>query len=141
MTDYLLDTNVLSELTKPEPDAQVVEFVANLPIVHLSVITLHELEYGVSLLPEGKRRQKIQTVINRLIERYGKYIIPLGQAEAQQAAMFRVQRRQQGNTLPLADSLIVGTAQVHRLVVATRNTKDFVGLDVEVFNPFASQSS
>ncbi len=134
--DYLLDTNIISELTQPEPDAGVIRFVGSLSIAHLSAITLHELEYGAKLLPEGRRRQNIQGVIVQLVKQYAEYIIPLGRAEAQQAALFRVQRKQQGYLLPLADSLIAGTAQVQQLKVVTRNTKDFAGLGVEVFNPF-----
>lgn len=140
MTNFLLDTNILSELSKREPDTGVTEFVSGLTVAWLSVITLHELEYGVALLPEGKRR-RIENSIGGLVTRFGDYIIPLHENEAHTAAIFRVSRRQQGNTLHLADSLIAGTASVHHLTVATRNTKDFEGLGVEVFNPFADEET
>jgi predicted nucleic acid-binding protein len=136
MTDFLLDTNIISELTKPAPDQGVVEFVAGLSVAWLSVITLHELEYGIGLLPAGKRQQTIQRAVDDLVQQFGSYILPLEQREAQQAAAFRRLRKQQGKVLHLADALIAGTAQVHRLTVVTRNSKDFDGLGIGVFDSF-----
>lgn len=136
MTHFLLDTNIISELTKQAPDQGVVDFIADLPVAWLSVVTLHELEYGVGLLPKGKRRQAIQNVISGLVRQYEGHILPLTPNEAQEAAIFRVLRRQHGTVLHLADALIAGTAKVHHLTVATRNVKDFEQLGIEVFNPF-----
>lgn len=139
MADFLLDTNIISELTKPEPDQGVIEFVAGLSVAWLSVITLHELEYGVGLLAVGKRQRTIENAISGFVQQFGDYILPLQQPEVQQAAAFRILRKQQGKVLHLADSLIAGTAQVHQLTVVTRNVKDFDGLGVGVFDPFRSQ--
>ena len=138
MTSFLLDTNIISELTKPQPDKGVIDFVATLPFAWLSVITLHELDYGVALLPEGKRKQQIQNVTVELVHQFSDYIVSVGQAEAQQAAAFRVLCKQQGNVLHLTDSLIAGTAEVHHLTVVTRNVKDFDGLNLNVFDPFGA---
>lgn len=138
MTKYLLDTNIISELGKPEPQKSVIEFLSDQPVAWLSTITLHELEYGLALLPEGNRSNGIQSIMAELISRYSAYIIPISQAEAQQAALLRAMMEQQGKVLHLADSLIAGTAKVHHLTVATRNVKDFEGLGIELFDPFAS---
>lgn len=138
MNQFLLDTNILSELGKPQPQKNVVDFLSQLSVAWLSTITLHELAYGIALLPEGNRRNSIESTITELMARYGDYIITIGQQEAEQAALLRVLAREQGKTLHLADSLIAGTAQAHNLAVATRNTKDFDGLQIDVFNPFLS---
>lgn len=137
MTQILLDTNIISELGKPEPQQSVVDFLMTLPVAWLSTITLHELEYGLALLPKGNRRSAIENTVSALVSQYGDYIITVGQHEAQQAALLRAAMKQQGKVLHLADSLIAGTAKVHNLVIATRNIKDFEGLGVELINPFS----
>lgn len=136
MTNYLLDTNIISELGRPEPQKSVVDFVASTPIAWLSTITLHELEYGIALIPEGSRQKAIKQVVSELVSAYGDYIIPVGQQEAQEAALLRAIRKQQGKVLHLADSLIAGTAKAHNLIVVTRNIKDFEGLGLHLKNPF-----
>ncbi len=136
MTHYLFDTNILSELARPEPQQSLVDFVASAPIAWLSTITLHELEYGIALIPKGARRDAIKQFIDGLVGTYSDYIIPIGQREAQEAAYLRALFKQQEKVLHLADSLIAGTAKVHHLTVVTRNIKDFEGLGVLVENPF-----
>jgi len=136
MTNYLLDTNIISELGRPEPQKSVVDFVASTPIAWLSTITLHELEYGIALIPEGSRQKAIKQVVSELVSAYGDYIIPVGQQEAQEAALLRAIMKQQGKVLHLADSLIAGTAKAHNLIVVTRNIKDFEGLGLHLKNPF-----
>ncbi|WP_022952428.1 type II toxin-antitoxin system VapC family toxin [Leucothrix mucor] len=136
MTNYLLDTNIISELGRPEPQKSVVDFVASTPIAWLSTITLHELEYGIALIPEGSRQKAIKQVVSELVSAYGDYIIPVGQQEAQEAALLRAMMKQQDKVLHLADSLIAGTAKAHNLIVVTRNIKDFEGLGLHLKNPF-----
>ena len=136
MTNYLLDTNIISELGRPDPQKSVVDFVASTPMAWLSTITIHELEYGIALIPEGIRKSAIQQVVAGLVDAYGDYILPIGQQEAQEAALLRAMMKQQGKVLHLADSLIVGTAKVHNLTVVTRHIKDFEGLDIQLKNPF-----
>jgi len=136
MTQILLDTNIISELGRPEPQSSVVDFLSALPSAWLSTITLHELEYGLSLLPFGSRRSAIENTVSGLISQYSDYIISVGQQEAQQAALLRAEMKENGRVLHLADSLIAGTAKAHNLVIATRNIKDFEGLGIELVNPF-----
>ncbi|CAA6826503.1 MAG: PIN domain-containing protein [uncultured Thiotrichaceae bacterium] len=136
MTHYLFDTNIISELGRPNPQKSVVDFVAITPVAWLSTITLHELKYGIALIPEGTRKSAIQQVVSRLTSTYNDYIIPIGQQEVQEAAILRAMMKEQGRILHLADSLIAGTAKVHNLTVATRNIKDFDGLDITLKNPF-----
>ena len=136
MKGFLLDTNVFSELVKPAPDQHVVEFLSTLDNAWLSIISLHEITYGLWLLPLGMRRSELEKKLQQLLSEYSDLVIPIDQQEADQAALFRVQAKQQGRVIHLADSLIAGTAKAHNLSVVTRNIDDFLGIDIDVINPW-----
>jgi predicted nucleic acid-binding protein len=133
---YLLDTNVISELMTNSPNQNVIQFLAQIEDSYLSVITLHELHYGLNLLPEGQRKNILSVQLETLLMEYGDYIIPLTSVETTQAAILRATAKQQGYIVHLADALIASTAKVHNLVIATRNTKDFAQLNIELVNPW-----
>ncbi len=136
MNGFLLDTNVVSELTKATPDSRVVAFLATQDDLWLPTIVLHELEFGLNLLPPGRRRNRIRAALSALMMEYGDRVLPLDRPEAEQAAALRAQARRAGRVLHLADALIAGTAKVHDLAVSTRNVADFEGLSVTVINPW-----
>lgn len=136
MDDFLLDTNVVSELVKPSPNQNVVAFLSSIKQSWLSIICLHELSYGLGLLPKGKRSAELEEKLLQLLSEYSDWIIPVNQAEANQAALFRVGVKNTGRVLHLADALIAGTAKVHGLTLVTRNVDDFLGVDVEILNPW-----
>lgn len=136
MAGFLIDTNVVSELTRPEPDLNVMAFLDAQPDIWLSTVVLHELEYGLGLLPAGKRRNELLSMIANLVAEYGDRIIPLERAEAQAAAELRVAAKNSGRVLHLGDALIAGTAKMHALTIATRNVADFDGLGVRMANPW-----
>ena len=138
MSGYLLDTNVVSEIVRVAPAPQVRAFLAEQEELWLSVVALHELEYGLNLLPQGRRREDVGAALSRFVEEYADFILPVGHAEAEEAALLRVQARRAGRVLHLAGALIAGTAIVHNLVLATRNVKDFAALDFDVVNPWES---
>ncbi|WP_420446250.1 PIN domain-containing protein [Candidatus Poriferisodalis sp.] len=135
MNGVLLDTNVVSETARPEPDARVLAYLSNEPNFWLSTIVLHELDHGVQLMAPGRRRDAIAAAVRSLAGR-ARRIVPVGIAEAEHAAELRARARQSGRVLELGDSLIAATAAVRRLAVATRNTDDFEGLDLRVINPW-----
>lgn len=136
MAGFLIDTNVVSELTRSEPDLNVVAFLDTQPDIWLSTVVLHELEYGLGLLPAGKRRDELSSIIANLVAEYGDRIIPLERAEAQAAAELRVAAKNSGKVLHLGDALIAGTAKMHALTIASRNITDFDGLGVPIANPW-----
>lgn len=136
MSGFLLDTNVISELVKPSPNKNVVKFLSTLNNSWLSIISLHEITYGLNLLPMGRRRSELDEKLQQLLYEYSELLIPINQVEADQAALFRVQAKHQGRVMHLADSLIAGTAKAHSLALATRNVDDFQGIDIEIFNPW-----
>lgn len=138
MTGWLLDTNVISEIVAPAPNPDVVQFIAGLTDPYLSVITIHELRYGIDRRPAGKRRTELDAFLDRTQSQFGARILDVTIPVAKSAAALRAARTAVGATLHLADALIAATALIggHRIV--TRNTKDFDGLGVTLSNPFSA---
>ena len=139
MSGFLLDTNVVSELTRSAPDARVLEFLAEQDELWLSAMVVHELAFGMQLLPHGQRRDVLQSVLSGFITHYQDRILPVDRRGAEWAAYFRAQAHRSGRVLDLGDALIAGTARAHDLSVATRNVADFEGLDVDVTNPWETE--
>lgn len=136
MNRFLLDTNVVSELTRTEPAANVMTFLAEPHDLWLSAIVVHELEFGLQLLPDGQRRDLLSAALAGIITEYQDRILPFDREGAEWAAVFRAQAHRSGRVLDLGDALVAGTARAHDLSVATRNVADFSGLDVRVINPW-----
>ena len=136
MKAYLLDTNVISEIMTTAPNQRVIDFLAQIKESYLSVITLHELHYGLQLLPEGQRRNTIANKLQSLLTHYNDYIIPVNQAIALQAAVLCADAKQEGRIVHLADALIASTAKANNWIVATRNTNDFIDSGVEIIDPW-----
>ena len=137
MTGFLLDTDVVSELTKDAPDARVVAFLSSQTDLWLCAVVLHELEFGVRRLPEGNRREGLRRSLAAFVTAYQGRILPLGHVEAECAA----ELREQAGRVPLGDALIAGTAMAHGLTVATRNVKDFSRMDIPIANPWETSTS
>ena len=136
MSRVLLDTNVVSELTRDAPDPRVLAFLSRHTDLWVSSIVLHELDFGVRLLPAGRRRDDLQSTLEEFVTEYADRVLPLERREAESAAELRATAHRSGRVLHLGDALIAGTAKAHGLAVATRNVTDFDGLDVEVTNPW-----
>ena len=96
MNGYLLDTNVVSELSKESPDSRVAAFLSGCDDVWLSSILIHEMEYGLRLLPRGRRRNRLAAMQSALLEIYSDRILPLDRAGAERAAQLRAQARLAG---------------------------------------------
>lgn len=136
MSGFLLDTNVVSELAAREPEPRVVAFLGSQRDLWLSVIVVHELHFGLNQLPSGHRRDQLTATLSAFVGEYDDRILPVGVQEADQAADLRARARRAGRVLNLADGLIAGTALVHGLRIATRNTADFANHGVEVTDPW-----
>lgn len=136
MTDYLLDTNVVSELMKARPDPVAVEWLRRTPNSFLSVLTVAELERGVYLLErrDPARAERIGSWLMQLQHNYADRILEVDLAVASNWATLPVTR-----TLPVIDSMLAATAITHKLIIATRNVRDFADTGVKVHNPFAGE--
>ncbi len=139
MSGYLLDTTVVSEIMRSVPDARVVSFLAEHDDLWLSSIVVHELEYGVRRLAQGRRRSGLEGGLLRLTTEYEDRILPLDRVGAEWAARLRVLAQRSGHKLDLGDALIAGTAKAHDLIVATRNIADFQRVGVELANPWEAE--
>ena len=141
VSGILLDTNVVSELTKDAPDSHVVAFLTRHSDLWVSSIILHELDFGVRLLPSGRRRDALRSALEEYVTEYADRVLPLERREAESAAELRAAAHRSGRVLHLGDALIAGTAKAHGLAVATRNVSDFDGLDIDVTNPWEEPDS
>ena len=102
----------------------------------LSAVVMHEVDFGVGLLPPGRWREGISAVLSAFVTAYEDRILPVGRAEAHQAAAFRMRAHRAGHVLDLGDALTAGTAKANGLSVATRNVRDFDGLGLDVIDPW-----
>ena len=134
---YLLDTNVISERMKAQPNPAVVGWLnENKEELYLPAIALDELRYGILRLPEGKRREGFARAVDVLASSYADKIVPFDVKAAWKSAEFRWQAHSSGFNPSIQDMMIAGIAAANGAVLATRNVRDFAFLDVEVVNPF-----
>ena len=130
-TVYLADTNVVSELVKKSPDALVMQWLQSIELLAISAVTIEEAHFGFSWQPNARKLNLFNAVVQSLHAIY-----PITEAIAQRAGMLRGQFQAQGIIRAAPDMLIAATAQEYQLIIATRNTRDFVGCGVQVLNPF-----
>ncbi len=138
-TGWLVDTNVISELRRRDPDANVRAWFAQRPAteLYLSVLTLGEIRKGVEALTDSGRR----TVLREWLERelpvfFADRLLPIDAAVAHQWGQLLAKA---GRSLPAIDTLLAATALHHNLFLVTRNLKDFDGLPVQALNPWEAQ--
>lgn len=125
---YLLDTNVVSEWVRPRPDPGVVAWLAaaDEDSLHLSVIALAELRHGVERLTPGRRRLKLARWLTRdLPARFEGRILPIDGLIADVWGVIVARREAEGRPIGSMDAFLAATAQVHDLVVVSRNIADF----------------
>jgi len=133
----LLDTNVLSELTKPRPSSLVVRWLEeNEPRLALPTIALAELRYGIARLTEGKRKQSLlsfwKETRNRFVGRTFSFDVEAAEVYGEIVAG----AERQGRTVNVGDGQIAAIALVRKMRVATRDTDDFSPTGVGLINPW-----
>jgi len=132
---YLVDANVLSEPTKPAPAARVVDWLRRHDAeLTVSPIILGELEYGILLLPSGRKRTRLLDWFSSGIRRIN--VIDLDAETARVWAMLLAELKRKGRAMSIKDSLIAATAKQHELAIATRNVGDYRHAGVSVVDPF-----
>jgi toxin FitB len=135
---FLLDTNIVSEWCRPQPNPDVIAWLTavNEDDVFLSVVTLAEMRHGVDRLEPGVRQRRLEAWLTEdLPTRFEGRIVPITPEIAN--AWGQVMARAQGRGRPIAamDAFIAATALYCGLTLVTRNTKDFEGLDLPHLNP------
>jgi toxin FitB len=135
---YLIDTNVLSELRRRDPDANVVRWIADRPAttLYLSVLTVGELRKGVEGLPEGDRKRRLLDWLEVELPAYfAGRILPVDAIVADRWGRLLAQA---GRPVSAIDSLLAATALTHGLTLITRNLRDFQHPDLTVLDPWVA---
>lgn len=136
---YLLDTCLISELVKKEPNPGVVNWLdeQDEQALFLSVLNLGELQKGISKLTDGTKKDELQAWIGLdLVERFTGRILDIDLDTALCWGRIQGETERTGEKLPVMDSLIAATAAAHGLIVVTRNARDMERCGVRVCNPW-----
>ncbi len=137
--NYILDTNIISELITKQPNQKVIDWVKGVDSkkLFLSVITIGEIRKGIEKLPESLRKKNIQYWFeNELLMGFENRILPLDLSVILLWGELVGELEKKGRKLPPLDSLIAATTKYHNYTLVTRNQKDFDGIKIKIFNPF-----
>ncbi|MCG5495031.1 type II toxin-antitoxin system VapC family toxin [Ectothiorhodospira variabilis] len=137
----VLDTNVISELWRVEPDPNVLAWIdaQTVETLYLSVITVAELRYGLATMPEGRRRTIYQERLeHEVLPIFGDRVLPFDLAASQ--AYADLMARAGGKAIGQADGYIAATAAAHGLMVATRDISPFDAAQLKTINPWEASS-
>jgi predicted nucleic acid-binding protein len=135
---FLLDTCVLSEVWKPAPSFSVVDWIARTAEeeLHLSVLTLGEIQRGVSKLPRGKRAKELEALLAELRKRFAPRTLPVTTGIGLRWGELSAAAAKKGRPLHPLDGLLCATALEHGLTVVTRNEVDFAVTGAPLLNPW-----
>ena len=133
----LLDTNVVSELTKPAPEPRVVRWLASHePQLALSSITLAELRYGIARLPVGRRKASLEEFWSLTQNRFAGRIHAFDESAAEAYGDLAAEAERLGRRIPVLDGMIAAIAKTHGLAVATRDADHFHTAAIPVVDPW-----
>jgi predicted nucleic acid-binding protein len=137
---FLLDTNVISEFNRVgKPDEHVRQWLdaASADALYVSVITLAEIQFGIEVLPLGKRRVQLEQWMDQEFDSwFADRLLPVDTDVVRRWAVLSADRQNQGRPIAQFDGLIAATALRHGLTLVTRNVKDFSGLGITLFSPW-----
>ena len=137
----ILDTNVISELLRPAPEPKVGHWLSAQDglNVYLTSISEAELRYGLAIMENGKRRAALIDAVDRILrEDLAGRILPFDSDAAQSYATIAAARRAAGRPISQADCQIASIAHTRGATVATRNTPDFEGCEIDLINPWTA---
>ena len=139
MSGFLLDTNVISELVKPQPESTVIDWIESVDqdILYLSVLTLGEIRKGVASLPATVRRASLEAWLNAdLLLRFAGRILVVDHEVADRWGQITALALAANRPIPVIDGLLAATAIHYNLTLVSRNAKDFAATGVPLYNPW-----
>lgn len=137
----VLDTNVVSDAMRPEPDATVIAWLNEqaAQTLYLSSVTLAELLFGIRALPAGKRKHMLDRALTELLELFKGRVLPFDTDAARRYADLAVTARNGGRGFPTPDGYIAAVAASRGFIVASRDTSPYEAAGVKVINPWKYQ--
>ncbi len=132
----IIDTNVVSEMMRDEPDPKVVTWIAAAGRLHTTAITLAEVEYGIARLPDGHRRDRLLETAASVFTDFEDMIIPFDARAARRYGDIVAGREEIGHPIATADAQIAAICVSREASLATRDTGDFDATGVTLANPW-----
>ena len=135
---FILDTNVVSELRKPEPAPEVLNWLKRTDedSLYLSVLTVGEIQNGIQQLADGKRKQDLEIWLETIKDNYKNNLFPITAEISEKWGELTAAFKKEGTPLSVIDGLIAATAHVTGSILVTRNTADFDGTGIRLMNPW-----
>jgi predicted nucleic acid-binding protein len=134
----ILDTNVVSELMRPEPAPQVAAWVRRRDRreLRMTSITLAEIRYGIARLPDGRRKQTLIDTADDTFRTFDEQILPVDTLAAEQYALIASARERAGKPIAGFNALIAAVCRSQGAALATRNLPDFEDTGIEIIDPW-----
>jgi predicted nucleic acid-binding protein len=135
----VLDTNVLSEVLRPEPEPRVLAWLDEQPAnsIFTTAVTQGEILYGIRLLADGQRRRKLWDAASFMFnDDFAGRVLSFDSEAADHYAQIGASRRSAGRPISQFDATIAAITRAHGATLATRNSKDFEDCGVKVVNPW-----
>jgi toxin FitB len=142
VTGWLLDTNIISELRRPKPEPKVLAFVSEQPLeaLFISVVSLAEIRFGIESLSDAARRTSLNDWLTHKVRpMFEQRVLAISEDVMFKWRLLVEEGRKVGHTYSQPDLIIAATARHHGLTVVSRDTKECVKAQVEVFNPWVDQ--
>ena len=136
----IIDTNVISEMMRGEPDLDVLAWTATAGRLHTTAITLAEVEYGIARLPESRRRDQLTATAAKVFADFDDVIVSFDARAARRYGVIIAGREGVGRPIATADAQIAAICVSREASLATRNTADFDATGVSLTNPWEGPS-
>jgi predicted nucleic acid-binding protein len=137
----LLDTNVLSELTKPQPDLRVVGWLRrSAPALALPTVAVAEMAFGIEKLAEGRRREELLEALRRMVVEFADRLFDFNVKAAWAYGRILATTRCAGHPMTVPDALIAAIAAANGCALATRNVKDFASTGLDLVDPWHGEA-
>lgn len=132
----VIDTNIVSEMMRDEPDKKVIAWTETVGQLHTTAVTLAEIDYGIARLPDGRRKDRLTATATRIFADFGDVVLHFDARAARQYAGLVVGRERSGLPIATADAQIAAICASRGATLATRNADDFDATGINVINPW-----